>query len=147
MHMKITLTDSQSTLSLSHEMVEKSVSAILQKRKVQTDEVLIHLVDKEEICQIHRDFFDDPSPTDCISFPMDNPSEEACGYSILGEIFVCPEVAIEYTRENGGDPIRETMLYIVHGLLHLLGYDDIEDKDRLEMRHQEELCMKLLYAD
>lgn len=106
------------------------------------DEVSIYLVDMDQICSIHQDFFDDPSPTDCISFPMDEPDEE--GYKILGDIFVCPKAAIDYAVMNGGDPYYETTLYTVHGLLHLLGYDDIEEVDQIEMREAEKRHMEHL---
>jgi probable rRNA maturation factor len=104
---------------------------------VRSDEVVIHLVDQETISRLHGDFFDDPSPTDCLSFPIDHPLEPCVGPSILGELFVCPEVATEYASAHQGDPLRETALYIIHGLLHLLGYDDQTEEERLKMRAQE----------
>jgi probable rRNA maturation factor len=59
------------------------------------------------------------------------------GYRVLGEVFVCPETAIHYVKSNGGDVYQELTLYTVHGLLHLIGYDDIEDEDRVLMRKEE----------
>jgi len=103
-------------------------------------EISIQFVTKEEIGILHEDFFDDPSPTDCITFPIDPPGPEA----LLGEVFVCPEVAQEYAAEHGGDSQTETILYICHGILHLLGYDDIEEKDQKEMRKYEAFLMEHL---
>ena len=57
---------------------------------------------------------------------------------------MCPEVALNYAKDNQIDFEEELTLYIVHGLLHLLGYDDIEEEDRVEMRKQEALLMRLL---
>src|SRR5262249_2821323 len=98
------------------------------------DEVSVNFVDTETICEIHAEYFDDPSPTDCISFPLDGEEEE---YRVLGEIFVCPQTAIEYAEAHGCCPYQETTLYIIHGLLHLIGLDDIYEKDRAEMRRRE----------
>jgi probable rRNA maturation factor len=96
------------------------------------NEVAIYFVDKPEICRLHDEYFNDPTPTDCISFPMH--THDKFAYRILGEVFVCPSVAIEYVDKQGGEYYHETTLYVVHGLLHLLGYDDIDLKDRKKMR-------------
>lgn len=100
-------------------------------------EVSIYFVTKEAIGQIHRQFFQDPSPTDCISFPLSGDH--------LGEILVCPAMAIQYAKKRKLDPYKEASLYIVHGLLHLLGYDDLEEKTRRTMRKKEKSCIRHLY--
>ena len=107
--------------------------------KVSCEEVVIHLVDKEEISELHRTYFNDPTPTDCISFPIDD--------VLLGEVFVCPAVAWEYALKHKKDPYMETALYIIHGLLHLLGYDDQDRADRLQMQRKQQRCLKQLAQD
>jgi probable rRNA maturation factor len=91
---------------------------VLKTYEANCEEVNVHLVSKKTITKLHEDFFQDPTPTDCITFPF---AED----SLLGEIFICPEVAIEYANKYKKDPHQETSLYIVHALLHLLGFDDI----------------------
>ena len=86
------------------------------------------------MCKLHRDYFNDSSPTDCISFPIDNPVPE--NYSLMGDVFVCPETALIYSEKHKVNPYQEITLYIVHGLLHLMGYDDIELAD------QEKKCVE-----
>lgn len=94
---------------------------------------------------MHKDFFQDSSPTDCISFPYDDSAEEDDqSYCFLGEVFVCPATAIEYVEKKGINVYEEVMLYIVHGLLHLLGFDDLEKSDRRKMRYQEKRAMEYL---
>ncbi|MDE3055149.1 MAG: rRNA maturation RNase YbeY [Verrucomicrobiota bacterium] len=88
---------------------------------------------KRKICKLHEEFFQDPTLTDCISFPLDK--------EYLGDIFVCPAVAKEYVEKNGGEVYEEAMLYIVHALLHLLGYDDLDAQKRKVMRAKEKACM------
>lgn len=85
------------------------------------------------MCDLHQQFFNDPSPTDCISFPIDD--------KILGDIFVCPKTAIDYAARIKKDPYPETALYIIHGILHLLGFDDLEAPKRRIMRKKEKQCM------
>ena len=100
-------------------------------------EMALHFIGKKRISELHRDFFDDPTPTDCITFPYHDPY-------FLGEVFVCPEVAFDYASSEGGDLEEEITLYVVHGFLHLLGYDDIDPKKREQMRKEETKWMAKL---
>lgn len=109
------------------------VSSVLKYLDVECEEVALYFVSTKTICELHDQFFQDPSPTDCISFPLGKPH--------LGEIFVCPQAAIDY-----GAPYPETTLYIIHGLLHLIGYDDLNPKDKRVMRKKEKSCMAHLNA-
>ncbi len=99
-------------------------------------EVSLYFVSVSRISKLHEEFFQDPSPTDCISFPLNGDH--------LGEIFVCPKVAIEYAAKRGLDPYQELTLYVVHGILHCLGFDDLEPSQRRTMRKKEKACMEFL---
>jgi probable rRNA maturation factor len=136
------VSDEQNALKFSEDLVKRLVQKVIEEEKQICDEVSIYFVDRESISQLHDQFFDDPSPTDCISFPMDEIEE--LDYRILGEVFVCPQTAIEYTKTHQTDPYEETTLYIVHGLLHLMGYRDIEEEEIKLMRQAEQRQMTLL---
>ncbi len=125
-----------SSFVIEPSFVEALVISSLDFCSVKSSEVTIYFVDKSTICKLHEDFFNDPSLTDCISFPLDDPSEEG---GILGEVFVCPEVAVDYAPET---PLQEVALYIVHGLLHLLGYDDQTEEECVKMRAQEHYLLE-----
>ncbi len=142
--MKVLVSDRQKDLQLRHERHKLEIIAllVLSSEKRSCDEVAFHFVTAPVISKLHKEFFDDPTITDCISFPMD--AEQQAGYCYLGDVFVCPKQAILYSTEAGLDPYREVTLYIVHGLLHLLGYDDINPVDRQKMRAKEQKYMKLL---
>lgn len=133
----------QSSLKISPTKVKRIVSQVLAEEGQACDEVAIHFVDTAAIMQLHEDFFGDPSPTDCISFPLDSECD-SIPYQMLGEVFVCPETAIEYASKHQMDPYEETTLYIVHGLLHLMGYDDLQPEDRKAMRKAEARHMRNL---
>ena len=62
----------------------------------------------------------------------------------MGEVFICPEIALEYAEAHRLDPYEEATRYLVHGILHLLGYDDREGPDRRRMKKEEARCLKLL---
>lgn len=125
----------QKDLKIASKTVKNLVKHFLALEKLCFDEVFIHFVTEKEICRLHLEYFDDPSPTDCVSFPMDDETEE--GYRVMGEVFVCPKTALSYGITHEIDPYQETSLYVIHGLLHLIGYDDIDAKKRRQMRSAE----------
>lgn len=133
----------QSKLVILEKSVLPLVSSVLQVENQHFDEASVSFVEIDEISALHKKFFNDPSPTDCISFPIDGKEEK--GYRVLGDVFVCPEIAIRYTNECGGNPYKETTLYVVHGVLHLLGYNDIKEEERSLMRKAEKRNMIQLH--
>ncbi len=112
--------------------VRKLVTFVLSTKKATCEEVSVYLVGKRKISSLHNDFFNDPSPTDCITFPIDK--------EFLGEIFICPKVAQEYSPSK---PHIETSLYIIHAILHLLGYDDMQESKRKVMHKEQLRLLKL----
>lgn len=132
----ISIHNSQKDLKFDKGSARALVKSVLSFLKTPFNEVTIYFVTKKQICKLHDQFFQDPLPTDCISFPID--AEH------LGEVFVCPAVAKEYAEAHGIDPLKETALYIIHGLLHLIGYDDMEKKAKQAMRKKEKSCMRHL---
>lgn len=139
--MEVHLFNEQQDLTIADDGVFAVVNEVLKKEGHFCDELSIHFVNAQKISDLHAEFFDDPSVTDCISFPIDPPSSS--GYCVLGEVFVCPKVAIDYAHAHQLSIGSELTLYIVHGILHLLGYDDQGDEEP-EMRRAEMLHMKNL---
>jgi probable rRNA maturation factor len=130
---EIHLSNRQRDLKLSLSSVRTLVQSVLEMEGIDCQELSIYFVSEKRIGSLHRKFFDDPAPTDCITFPYDSET--------LGEIFVCPKSAIHYAAPLKADPWEETALYIVHGILHLLGYDDLDAAKRRIMRKKEKKCM------
>lgn len=133
--MNIQVIQEEISLPINLASVEKLVKDFASFYKVKFDEASIHFVTTETISDLHSRFFNDPTTTDCISFPMDDADEE--GYRVLGDVFVCPETAEHYVRQHGGNIYQEVTLYTVHGLLHLLGYDDLDEEERALMKTEE----------
>lgn len=132
----------QRDLTIQSKAVKSIVKEVLRLYHVHPKELTITFVTTQEICDLHSEFFNDPTTTDCITFPMDDPKDPEC--EILGEVFVCPQTAIDYAKEHQLEAYEELTLYVVHGLLHLLGYDDIAENDEVIMRQEEAKCMALL---
>ncbi len=100
---------------------------------------LVFLTDPA-LAQIHADFMDDPSATDVITFEGDRSA------GLAGEICVSVDTAHSYAETNGRDFATELMLYVVHGWLHLAGYDDLQPAKKRRMRAAEKRALALLQA-
>ena len=138
--MEVHVNSDSSLIPINPGSVQALANDFISFHNLSFDEVSICFVDTKTICTLHDQFFDDPSTTDCISFPMDDAEDE--GSKVMGEIFVCPETAVNYIQQQKGDLYEEVTLYVVHGLLHLIGFDDIEDTDREKMRAEEVRYLK-----
>jgi probable rRNA maturation factor len=96
-------------------------------------ELSVSLVEEPEIEALHVRYLDEPGPTDVLSFPLDDADDE--GTRVLGDVVIAPSVA---ARNNPGDPVGELRLLLVHGILHLLGYDHEDDAEKAEMWARQE---------
>lgn len=90
------------------------------------------LVNDSGSAELHRMHFNNPEPTDVMTFPDGSPNPET-GRTHLGDLAVCVEVARRAAREGERTESAELTLYILHGVLHLLGYDDVDARDQKEM--------------
>lgn len=131
----LTLENRQSDLPISEESVRRLASLFFEKERERVDELSVSFVSLEESAHLHALYFDDPTPTDCMTFPID--AVDSGEYRLLGEVVICPKVAQQHVEEEGGDLYEEVSLYLVHGLLHLLGHEDREEAGRQRMREAE----------
>jgi len=99
--------------------------------------VSILVTDNEEIQVINREYRDKDMPTDVISFAY-NETENEGFYDVLGDIIISYDKVIEQAEEYGHSVEREFYYVLIHGILHLLGYDHIDEEDKKEMREKEE---------
>jgi probable rRNA maturation factor len=96
-------------------------------------ELSVSLVTDEEMADLHLRYAGEEGPTDVLSFPMDEVDEE--GVRLLGDVVLAPAVA---AANNPADPSAELRLLLVHGILHLLGYDHEGERERAEMWARQE---------
>ena len=106
-------------------------------------EISVTFVSTEEIHELNRVYRGKDSVTDVLSFPQYDCVEEMKDHGVLclGDVVICPEQALLQADEFGHSGERELVYLFVHSVFHLLGYDHIEEEDRLEMRAQEEKIM------
>ena len=123
-------------------------------------EISVTLVTKEEIHELNRTHRNVDRPTDVLSFPMmeydapaDFSGEKFCKTltvspeseeMMLRDIVLCSEVVCEQAEEYGHSLLREFSFLVVHSLLHLFGYDHMEEDEREEMEEKQREIMKKL---
>ncbi|MFV0415984.1 MAG: rRNA maturation RNase YbeY [Chthoniobacterales bacterium] len=98
------------------------------------EEIDIAIVSDRKIAQVHKDFLNDPTPTDVITFPY-------------GEIVVSADTAQHQAKQAGYSTEQELSLYIIHGLLHLNGYDDHTQTQRKEMHARQSKILKAVFKN
>lgn len=114
-----------------------------REEKPENSEVSVSFVDDEEIAQLNEEYRGKIGPTDVLSFECDNLEDEMSGFGFeediyeLGDIVIAVDVAERQTKEFGTNFEEEITLLLVHGLLHLCGYDHIEDVEAEVMEARE----------
>lgn len=113
-------------------------------------EVLIRLVDEEESQGLNRDYREKDKPTNVLSFPADLPDEVVSSLPRvpLGDIIICAPVVFAEAKEQGKLYMAHWAHMTIHGVLHLLGYDHIEDDEAEDMEALEIQALAMLgYAN
>ena len=105
-------------------------------------EISLLLVERHAMASLKEKWLGETGPTDVLAFPMDDDAPDDEPY-VLGDIVVCPDVARE--QASGGKVIEEIDLLVVHGFLHLRGYDHVRTQDAKSMRHRERKILTEFY--
>lgn len=122
-----------------YEQIEKLLNFAKQQEEISEDaELSITFVDKSEIQEINKMYRDKDKVTDVISFALeeDEPDINMSEFDIprvLGDIIICTDVAQEQSESYGHSFERELGFLALHGFLHLLGYDHMNEEDEKEM--------------
>ena len=119
--------------------------AMEQEGKPAESEVSVTFVDNEEMARLNTEYRGIEGPTDVLSFECDNIEDELTAARSqeepyeLGDIVIAPEVALAQSEDYGTSVAEEIELLLVHGILHLCGWDHMEDEEAeaMEAREQE----------
>lgn len=126
--------------------LENYIKKVLEFEKIESEKPLymsLLLTDNEKIRVINRDYRDKDSATDVISFAYHEADDFDIGpYDTLGDIIISLERVEEQASEYNHSFNREFYYVLTHGILHILGYDHIEEEDKIEMRAREEEILK-----
>lgn len=116
-----------------YELMYKIVQYTLKKHNADNSELSIVFVDNNKIHEINKTYRGIDRPTDVISFALEDDKTSFGSVRVLGDIFISTDKVLEQHQEYGHSYERELYFLIVHGLLHLLGYDHMNQVDEEKM--------------
>ncbi|MBL4886124.1 MAG: rRNA maturation RNase YbeY [Planctomycetaceae bacterium] len=134
---QIEITNNQSSIEIDSQTLLNIAQQVLSLQNMPNAEISVVIVDNETIHNVNNEFLQHDFPTDVITFPMCELSEVSQLQPLEGEIVISAEMAQEIAQTVGWQTMDEIALYLIHGLLHLCGFDDLNEPDQLAMRQQE----------
>jgi len=129
--------------------IENIIAIIMDHLNCLNQEVSILLTGDKDIRRLNQEFRSIDQPTDVLSFPQ-NADEDPCITEevILGDIAVSLDIAKAQAKEHGLDFKEEIILLLIHGILHLLGYDhEISEQEEIKMRNKTRELFKLVFPE
>lgn len=158
---EVEVADRQQCLAIDEPFVRHIVRLTLEAEQVVSASISVAIVDNAQIHELNKQYLNHDYETDVLSFlleetggpsPDDQSSTEkppteqprGAGKTIDGEIIVSTEMAVEMAADYSWKSEDELTLYIVHGLLHLCGYDDLSEEELPLMRARECHMFELL---
>jgi probable rRNA maturation factor len=129
--LRITLVNQQRDRSLDRPALRRLVESVLAERS-QTADVVIHWVSRKRSAELNQQFLQHEGPTDIITFDYGSTADR-----LQGEMFICVAEAVRQAAEFRTDWRQELHRYVIHGLLHLRGFDDREPAVRRVMKREE----------
>ena len=136
--MKVEIANLQKHYKIEESKIRQAVKEV-SGTKSSSAKLSIAFVDNNEIKRLNKRYFDLDEVTDVIAFPLSNHKS-----ALNGEIVVSVETAVDTAVKENVDVEGEIILYVVHGLLHLLGYRDGKRKDAEIMHEKESSILKTL---
>lgn len=144
---EIEIADNQELLTIDEDFVRSIVRQTLQTEQVSSATISVAIVNNSQIHELNRQYLNHDYETDVLSFLLEESGDEShcsepgsprgAGKTIDGEVIVSSEMAIDMAADYSWDAMDELTLYIVHGLLHLCGYDDLTAEELPVMRARE----------
>jgi probable rRNA maturation factor len=134
----IEIADEQVHLLLDRRLLRKAVRRVIRDTGLRKARISVAIVDDETMARLNWRHLRHRGPADVLSFPLEQ------GDSLEGEVVVGAEAALRAAPRYGWPPHDELLLYVIHGTLHLVGYDDTTPALRAEMQKREtEILEKL----
>jgi rRNA maturation RNase YbeY len=144
--MNVVIANRQRVKKINHPLMKRIVGELFCELEISEAELGIHLVGAKEMARVNWKFLQHEGSTDVITFDhleMEVRSQKS-DVRIHGELFVCVDDAVAQSKEFSTDWQSEVTRYIVHGVLHLLGYDDLKPDLKRKMKREENRLVRLL---
>lgn len=141
----VDVVDKQRRVRVGKAWLSRLVRRALLAEGIRAAEVAVLLADDRRIAALHGEWLDDATPTDVITFDLSDPPGLPGGDGVLrGDIVVSTETAARMAAEVGWTARLETAYYVLHGVLHLAGFDDLSPAPRRAMRRRERTLLESL---
>jgi probable rRNA maturation factor len=135
---RITISSPQDAAPIDRQKIRAAAHIVLTGEHIEGAEISVAFVDNATIHQLNKRYLNHDEPTDVLSFPLSE------GKKLHGELVIGAEVAKTQAGARGHDVAAELALYVIHGLLHLCGYDDKDEDAAAEMRKRERRYLREL---
>lgn len=143
--MNLVIANRQRRRKINSRLLREIVGGLLTELEVTDAELGINLVAAREMALVNETFLNHTGSTDVITFDHREAAQKSRRtHTIHGELFVCVDDAIAQAKEFKTNWQSEVVRYIVHGVLHLLGYDDLKPQLRRTMKREENRLVRLL---
>jgi len=127
---------------INERFLKKVAGIVLKGEKKQNFELSIALVGQKKIKELNRKYRKKNRETDVLSFGQNPEAKEP----VLGEVVICPEIVGKNAKKFGSKPEKELAFVLIHGILHLLGYEHEEsEKEAEKMRKKEKLYLRKIF--
>ena len=140
--MFINTEDLKSTFTIDQLFLESIAESVLTDYYDEMPDFTLTFVESETIRELNRTYRDVDAVTDVLSFESDGEYDPETGLEYLGDIVVCLEQAQKQADKSGHSLENEIGLLEIHGLLHLLGYDHIDQAQRKEMWNYQDMYLE-----
>ncbi len=137
---RVAVASPQEIVPVDRGRMREIARAVLDGEGIQDAEISLAFVDNPSIQQLHQRYLGHDEPTDVLSFPLSEPNARR----LSGELVVGVEVAKAHAEDYGHEVQAELALCVIHGLLHLCGYDDKSISATEKMRTRERHYLQLL---
>lgn len=118
--------------------IEEKLRAVFDQLKLESLALNVVIVDDDAIADMHARFLDVEGTTDVITFDLSDAAPDSTARRIDGELYICLDEAARQAEKFDHSVEAELLLYAVHGLLHLLGYDDHDPENHRIMHDTED---------
>jgi probable rRNA maturation factor len=142
---ELSLRNRQRTRPVDLSLLRRIARALLSELlRLKDYELGLHLVAASEMTRLNKQFLDHLGSTDVITFDYGEETESASSSTLHGEVFICIDDAVKQARRFRTTWQSELARYLVHGVLHLLGYDDLQPRARSELKREENRLLREL---
>ena len=149
--MKLTVENLQKKIPLNLPRIRNLTKKILEKENIENAVISVIFVSRQKMASLNKRFKGKSYATDVLAFDLSDEfflggKSSKIPHGLMGDIVISPEAAVKNSKEYDVSIDQELVLYVIHGILHLIGYDDHKELDIDKMRKRESFLLGFLSA-